>query len=127
MKRAGLPFQLYYVTIGGFLGAAGRYLVSMWVYSPLDTLLVNVLGSFLLGLLLYGSEYTGYASVRLRLLLGIGFTGAFTTFSTFIILTVQMEPAYAALNIAANILPALLGVYLARAGAIYARRRVSGW
>lgn len=119
-----IPFQLYYVGIGGFFGAVGRYLISGWMYSPLDTLLVNVLGSFLLGILIYHFEYTISESVRLRLFLGIGFMGSFTTFSTFIVQTAMMEPSHAIPNIAANVILAILAVYLARAGAIYVRCKV---
>lgn len=69
---------------GGFAGAVARYAVQSAVSGrwpaalPLGTLLVNVLGSFLLGWMA-GSVVDEY----LALLLGAGFMGAFTTFSTF--------------------------------------------
>ena len=83
---------LLYVGIGGFFGANARYLLTRlvdevltlrWGPFPYGTLLVNVTGSF--GLAIFGvwfSAKTGM-SPQLRLLVGAGFFGAFTTFSTF--------------------------------------------
>lgn len=68
------------VSIGGFLGAICRYWVSQRLNSgrfPHGTLTVNLIGSFLLGCLVGGSM-----SREWMLLLGVGFMGAFTTFST---------------------------------------------
>ena len=84
--------SLFYVGVGGFLGANARYLLSLGsnqVLTPLlgvfpyGTLIVNVLGSF--GLALFSVWFgarTGM-SPQLRLLVGSGFFGAFTTFSAF--------------------------------------------
>ncbi len=84
--------NIIYVGIGGFFGANARYFLSLWTDSlfvprwgsfPYGTLTVNVLGSF--GLALFGvwfSARTGM-SPQMRLLVGAGFFGAFTTFSTF--------------------------------------------
>ena len=84
--------SLIVVGIGGFFGAIARYLLSLWTDNllmprwgafPYGTLLVNVIGSF--GLALFGAWFSGRAgmSPQLRLLVGAGFFGAFTTFSTF--------------------------------------------
>ncbi|MGI8944907.1 MAG: fluoride efflux transporter CrcB [Thermoleophilaceae bacterium] len=87
----------------GALGAVGRYAVDGWVAGfargqfPWGTLAVNVAGSFALGVLV------GLTSTRLgahpnwRLALGVGFLGAFTTFSTFTVETVRLaeDSAYA--------------------------------
>ncbi len=115
---------LLYVALGGFLGSASRYIVYEWLYSPMDTFFVNVAGSFLLGFLIYYFEYAGASSSRLKLFLGIGFLGSFTTFSTFIIQTIEMNPLLAMLNIVANIGIAIIAVYLARTGAIMYQKRV---
>lgn len=84
--------SLLYVGIGGFFGANARYLMTLWLDGavrdywpafPYGTLLVNVLGSF--GLALAGVWFAerGGLSPQFRLLVGVGFFGAFTTFSTF--------------------------------------------
>ena len=79
-----LFITLFLVGIGGFLGAVARYYISTTISKsfpsilPYGTLTVNLLGSFALGLLL-GKGVSGSIS----LLVGTGFMGAFTTFSTF--------------------------------------------
>ncbi len=84
--------SLLYVGVGGFCGANARYLLTLWVNNfltprlgafPYGTLIVNVLGSF--GLALFGAWFSARLgmSLQLRLLVGAGFFGAFTTFSTF--------------------------------------------
>ncbi len=84
--------SLLYIGAGGFLGANARYalsqfanamLVERWGAFPYGTLAVNALGSF--GLALFGAWFSarGLLSPQMRLLIGVGFFGAFTTFSTF--------------------------------------------
>ncbi len=79
---------LLIIAAGGALGAVARYSLSGWVQGllstsfPLGTMVVNILGSFLLGFVFYLLE--GLAlSAETRSFLTIGFLGAFTTFSTF--------------------------------------------
>ena len=84
------------IGIGGFLGACARYWVASWVAQrwgasfPFGTLLINVTGSFVLGLFM--SATTGHLPVdaRVRLLFAIGFIGAYTTFSTYTYESVQL-------------------------------------
>lgn len=84
--------SLLFVGLGGFVGANARYLMTLWVNSifvprwgafPFGTLAVNLLGSF--GLAVFGVWFGSKIdlSPNVRLLIGTGFFGAFTTFSTF--------------------------------------------
>ncbi|MED4970563.1 fluoride efflux transporter CrcB [Geobacillus sp. NFOSA3] len=72
------------VAIGGFFGAIARFGISNWIKQkypssfPLATLLVNLIGSFLLGYIIGKGWNDSW-----KLLFGTGFMGAFTTFSTF--------------------------------------------
>ena len=86
------------VALGGALGAVCRYGVSLffqgllrptaWSGFPLGTLVVNVVGSFLLALLLFQPRLG--LPLPLRLAIGTGFLGAMTTFSTFELETDQL-------------------------------------
>jgi CrcB protein len=81
--------DLLLVGLGGFVGSSARYLVSKLNISvhffslPVGTLAVNILGSFLIGILIGLSAKNDIISDNLRLLLMVGFCGGFTTFSTF--------------------------------------------
>ncbi len=81
------------VLIGGCFGAVARYLVSEWLKippaadagprMPVATLSVNLVGSFVLGLVSGLSELASAGAPGGLALAGIGFCGAFTTFSVF--------------------------------------------
>jgi CrcB protein len=80
--------KLLVVGLGGFVGAVGRYSLSGIIQRltpgfPLGTLIVNVLGSLVMGLLATLFLEKVMVSSELRVLLLIGVLGAFTTFSTF--------------------------------------------
>ncbi|MGB8885923.1 MAG: fluoride efflux transporter CrcB [Candidatus Korobacteraceae bacterium] len=76
------------VGVGGFLGAIARYALGSYIGGrygvrfPLGTFVINVSGSFLIGLVLTLLARTT-ASAHWRYLIPIGFIGAYTTFSTF--------------------------------------------
>jgi len=79
---------LLVVGVGGALGAISRYLASGWVqdmtggFFPWGTLVVNVVGSLVLGFVVVWLQVT-VSSAELRQFIAIGFLGSFTTFSTF--------------------------------------------
>ena len=109
---------MLWVALGGALGAVCRYAVALsWVaHWPFATLLVNVLGSVLLGYLA-GAEASGTAlAPSLKALFGIGFCGAFTTFSTFSVQTMALlqegRLAAAAANIIVSVATCLGGAFL---------------
>ncbi|MEA1985288.1 MAG: fluoride efflux transporter CrcB [Euryarchaeota archaeon] len=110
------------VGTGGFLGAIARYQTVSLITSPLGTLCVNVIGSFLLAVMMYDTEYLGFVPSRSRMALGIGFLGSYTTFSTFAMETSQMFTFTAALNIVANVGLTLIAVFLGRGFIIYLSR-----
>ena len=79
--------HILYIGIGGFIGAISRYLVSRYLNNiistfPLGTLTVNVIGSFVLGFIIYSISYGRSIPVNLRDMIIIGFIGALTTMST---------------------------------------------
>lgn len=113
--------QILAIAGGGALGALGRFWVSSGVYRllgrdlPWGTLVVNVLGSFLMGLLfvLFNERSTTGLEVKSAVL--IGFLGAFTTFSTFsaetLVLIEAGYPGRAFLNMGMSLLVCLLACW----------------
>ncbi len=113
--------DIAYVAVGGVLGAVARYLVSKALPGstiPWGTLLVNVLGSFLLSFIAYSSLTSGLFTREQRLLLATGFCGSFTTFSTFAYETFALYTegavAHAAANMALNLVLGFAAVYAGR-------------
>lgn len=97
------------VGLGGMAGAVARYLVAERVEgATLDTLVVNVLGSFALGAVL--AAPVGDAAT---LAVGTGFCGAFTTFSSFAVETVRLAEAGQHRRAAGNALGTLVAALLA--------------
>ena len=90
--------MLIFVAMGGAVGAVGRYLTVAGVGAvmghgfPYGTLVVNILGSFILGVLVETMALKFSVSQEVRALLVVGMLGAFTTFSTFSLdVVVQLE------------------------------------
>ena len=115
--------QLIAVALGGACGAVVRFLVSSGLYQwlgrgfPYGTLVVNVVGSFLIGLLTEALILQRVAiTLEYRAAILVGFIGAFTTFSTFSLETIylieQGSLTKAALNIAASVLGCLFAVWI---------------
>ncbi|WP_292460711.1 fluoride efflux transporter CrcB [Methanothermococcus sp.] len=78
--------ELLIIGVGGFIGAILRYIISGIIPVkfglPTGTLIVNLIGSFIIGFIMY-SSLTLDISPECRLLIITGFCGALTTFSTF--------------------------------------------
>ncbi len=116
------------VAVGGGCGSVARFLVARemerWLgnFLPYGTLIVNVLGSLALGWLATVFLARPEINIALRLGIAVGFLGAFTTFSTFSLESVQLmlngAVWRAALNVAVNTVVCLsmcyLGMQLAR-------------
>ena len=117
------------VAIAGALGALARYGLSSAISSrgprtfPTATFVINISGSFVLGLLAILLTERFVASVSLRTSLTVGFLGAYTTFSTFSLETfrllddgaVAVAAAYVAASVVLGVVAAYLGVLVARA------------
>jgi len=120
--------KILLIGFGGFFGAISRFYASKGAALllgnkiPYGTLFVNVLGSFLLGLVFTLSVEKLAISENLRFLIAVGFLGAFTTFSTFSVETLYLleDGAYASAfiyilgNVILSLSAAFAGIYLAR-------------
>lgn len=120
--------QIVYIGIFGGLGCIARYLASNWTYQlvgrslPYGTLMVNVLGSFLLGLLMTLGLRSTIIPAQIRVGLTVGFMGGFTTFSTFSYETLRLLEEGSLWQAGANILlNVLICLVSALAGALVAR------
>ncbi len=77
------------IGIGGFIGSITRYGMAIWIGQrwgrsfPLGTFVINVSGSFVIGLLMTLFTERFLVNPQWRLFLVVGFLGAYTTFSTF--------------------------------------------
>ncbi len=127
-------FNILMIGAGGFLGAISRYLLSSWVGQrlgrtfPMGTFAVNILGCFIIGLLMTLFTDKFLMSYRWRLFLIIGFVGSFTTFSTFEYETGALlhdgEWFMAAMNV---VLSLFIGFIALKAGEILARSIYKPW
>jgi fluoride exporter len=121
--------QLVYIALFGALGCLARYFLSGWAYQllgrgfPYGTLVVNVLGAFLIGLTMEFSIRSALIPPTLRIALTIGFLGGLTTFSTFSFETFRLleEGAFviAFFNVMVSVVSCLactwIGIFVARA------------
>jgi len=114
------------VGAGGFIGAILRYAVGGWVHNILDnawfpygTLVVNVVGCLMIGLLAGLADSRSLFGPEVRLFLLIGVLGGFTTFSSFAYETFALardtENVAAAINVFAQLLLGLAGVWFGTA------------
>jgi len=115
--------KFIHLIIGGATGTVARYALSGAAYRifgsgfPYGTFAVNLTGCFILGFLASFTERKLFLDVNVRLLLMVGFCGAFTTFSTVILETANLikdgEVARAFLNVLASV---VIGFMVLRIG-----------
>ena len=98
------PWQLCLIGIGGAVGALARYWLGSWVMGkipgatfPWGTFVINVTGSFILGLVMTLLTERVLTSPNWRPLVTIGFVGAYTTFSTFEYETARLSSSWQAM------------------------------
>jgi len=116
--------KVFLVGIGGFLGSVARYLLSGYVQDraagtfPFGTLLVNVLGCFLIGAVSELAETRSYFSAEIRACVVVGILGGFTTFSAFgnetINLVRDRDWMLAGANVMGHLILAIGAVWLGR-------------
>ncbi len=78
--------SIFYIAFGGAIGSLARYLMGVFLQNtksgfPLSTLLVNVIGSFAIGIIFYILKDTNNENLKAFII--VGFLGGFTTFSAF--------------------------------------------
>ena len=110
------------IAAGGAIGACARYALSGVVYQkagagfPYGTFVVNILGCFLIGLIMEITEERFSATPAIRLFLTVGLLGGFTTFSTYSYETMALIKegmmGQAFLNAAGQVLVGLFAAYL---------------
>lgn len=115
--------KFIYLAIGGLSGTFARYFLAGAVYEllgtrfPYGTLIVNLFGCFIIGIFTTIAENKFLINPNLKVLLMIGFCGAFTTFSTFIFETSNLirdgETSRAFINV---ILSVIIGFVVFRIG-----------
>ena len=124
MKGVGRKYNMSDLTtyvivgMGGFIGANARFIVGRWalqkwgVQFPVGTFLINVAGSFILGLFATLAMHFAWDD-RWRLLIAVGFIGAFTTFSTFEYETLELAIQGSWLGAGLNILGSVVCGFIA--------------
>lgn len=111
------------VSVGAAVGGAFRYGISNYIQRhisvifPYGTLVVNVIGSFILGITMFYLNEKELIGSEFRLFLAVGFCGGFTTFSAFSYETINLfrdaEFGLAIFNVFLNVILCLIGIYLA--------------
>lgn len=117
---------IFLIGTGGFLGSISRYLLHKLISEyfpgtfPVGTLVVNLLGCFLIGIIYGFAAKADILSHEMRMLLAVGFCGSFTTFSTFAYEKLYLLQGnallqaiiYAALSMVLGVLLVFAGIWL---------------
>ena len=114
--------KLLALGLAGSIGTLTRYWLTGFVHRhskgafPFGTLLVNILGCFLIGLVMYLVNERDSFTPETRAVLVVGLVGGFTTFSTFSYETLELlrkgAPLLAGLNVCGSVLPGVCAVWL---------------
>lgn len=109
------------VGMGGFLGSVSRFLVGQGLHRifdtifPIGTMAVNIIGSFIIGVIYSFAERDNLVTPEIRMFLTIGFCGGFTTFSSFAFdqlnLLKDSGILYLSIYVAGSVFLGLLAVY----------------
>jgi CrcB protein len=129
VPAASRAWILVAVAVGGALGTVARYELSLaeplgTSRFPWATFLVNVVGSFLLGAVLAALVVAGPVATWVRPLVGVGFCGGLTTFSTWMVESVLLTRAGDVATAAVYLLVSVLAGLVAVAGGVLLTRRV---
>ena len=123
-----LLIQCLAVGTAGFFGAIARFLIGIscgrvFPQFPVGTLIINLSGSFILGLFsAYVANRAGF-SQTLQFAVGVGFVGAYTTFSTFMYESDNLIRQGALLKASANLVGSIvLGLVAVRLGILFASK-----
>ena len=117
------------VGAGGFVGAVCRYLIGMIPLKegcafPIKTLMINIVGSFMIGIVVALASETDFLNPRTVLFLKVGICGGFTTFSSFTLESadliksgkMQLAVIYTILSIILGVLAVFAGQGIVRKG-----------
>ena len=116
------------VAMGGAIGSSMRYLVGVWATRlfgfnfPWGTMIVNIMGSFIMGVLVSLLALRFSVGNEVRAFLAVGLLGGFTTFSSFTLDAVYLLEkkqyshalSYMSVSVIGGLLALFLGLYLAR-------------
>ena len=120
------------ICLGGAVGTGARYLTALWAAAalgssfPFGTLIVNVVGSFLIGFIMHVGGATELLSSDARAILTTGVMGGFTTYSTFNYETTNYLREGAWLFAAANATATIAGCLVAGFAGLAVARLVVG-
>ncbi|WP_321517056.1 fluoride efflux transporter CrcB [Marinifilum fragile] len=113
---------LLLIGMGGFLGSISRFLIGQGLHRifdtvfPIGTMTVNIVGSFIIGVVYSLAERDNLISPEIRMFLAVGFCGGFTTFSSFAFDKLNLLKdsgfLYLSLYLGGSVFLGLLAVYL---------------